>query len=188
MILIRFCLGNPKIFKTQLRAILRASASGNVKLMYPMISGLHELRRANEYLAEVKVELSDEGHAFDANIDVGAMIEIPSAAMIIDLLAPEVDFFSIGTNDLIQYLMAADRLNDQVAHLYEPAHPAVLRTLKAIIGETMIAGEAGFRSGACHDRPAPPVERLGSSLFAAPRRRQKPRCKKNGAKKHGALV
>ena len=151
---IRFCMEHTAIFKDQLRAILMASAFGRVRLMYPMISGADELARANDILEECTVELRARGHAVDADMDVGAMIEIPSAAVTTDLLARSCDFFSIGTNDLIQYLLAIDRGNDRIAHLYEPTHPAVIRTLKHVVDE---AHRAKVPVSVCGEMAGDPV-------------------------------
>lgn len=151
---IRFCLQEREIFRVQLRAILRASAVGNVKMMYPMISGLDELNQANALLEESKAELRKEGIPFDEQLEVGAMIEIPSAALAAESLAKRVKFFSVGTNDLIQYSLAVDRLNERIAHLYEPTHPAIIRLIK-------MTADAGTRhgvwTGVCGEMAGDPV-------------------------------
>ncbi len=151
---IRFCLEHVGIFKDQLRAILLASAYGNVRIMYPMISGVEELARANAVLDECKAELKQRGQPFDEKLSVGSMIEIPSAAVTADLLARKCGFFSIGTNDLIQYMLAIDRVNDRIAHLYEPTHPAILRMLKHIVEQ---AHQANIKVAVCGEMAGDPV-------------------------------
>jgi len=151
---IRFCLAQPQLFRTQLRAILRASSAGNIKMMYPMISGLDELNQANALVEKCKAELRAEKIPFDENLEIGVMIEIPSAALIAPALAKIAKFFSIGSNDLIQYTLAADRTNEKVSHLYEPTHPAIIRLIKMTVDA---AHAHGIWTGVCGEIGGDPV-------------------------------
>ncbi|UUZ92026.1 phosphoenolpyruvate--protein phosphotransferase [Paenibacillus sp. P25] len=143
---LRLCLDRQEIFRTQLRALLRASTAGKLNIMFPMIAVLSELTEAKRILEEERAKLQQEGIEVAGNIEVGMMIEIPAAALNADAFAKEVDFFSIGTNDLIQYTMAADRMNESVAYLYQPYHPSILRLVNMVI---QAADRAGIWTGMC---------------------------------------
>lgn len=165
---VRMCLHDPALFKPQLRAILRASAVGPVQMMIPMVSSLDELDQVKSLIEEVKHELDREGHTYDANIPVGGMIEVPAAAVAADLFAQHLDFLSIGTNDLIQYTLAIDRVDDAVNYLYDPLHPAVLRLIKLVIDA---ANKAGIPVTMCGEMAGDPrytrlLMGLGLRLFS----------------------
>lgn len=143
---IRFCLNHPEVFKPQLKAILRAAVVGNVKLMLPMISGIDELRAAKRVIDECRRELSSAHVEFYPDVEIGTMIELPSAVLVAKYLAKEVKFFSIGTNDLIQYTIAVDRVNERIAHLYTPTHPAIIRLIQMT---TQVARDQSIWCGVC---------------------------------------